>query len=81
MRKTVRDCIEWQPSGFYLGLLERSWYWVDHANLNWDALILASAENLGCRWLLSKDFQDGRKYGSVLVVNPFSADPARFFGP
>jgi predicted nucleic acid-binding protein len=44
----------------------------------WDALILTSAETLGCRWLLTEDFQEGRKYGSVEVVNPFTAAPKAF---
>ena len=41
----------------------------------WDALILASAEGQGCHGLLSEDFQPGREYGPVRVVNPFVTDP------
>jgi len=49
---------------------------MDQADLSyWDALILAASERLGCRWLLSEDFQHGRKYGSVLVLNPFRTKP------
>jgi predicted nucleic acid-binding protein len=76
VRRTVRAYSEWQPSAFSMGLLERAWYWMDEAGTTyWDALIVASAEMLGCRWLLSEDFQEGRKYGTVHIVNPFRTDP------
>jgi len=39
----------------------------------WDALILESALDGGCRTLFSEDFQDGRKYGALTVTNPFAA--------
>jgi predicted nucleic acid-binding protein len=37
----------------------------------WDALIVQSALEGRCRTLFSEDFQDGRKYGSLKVTNPF----------
>lgn len=39
----------------------------------WDALIVESALDGGCRTLFSEDFQEGRKYGPVKVENPFRA--------
>lgn len=42
--------------------------------LSWyDAHLWAYAEHYGCPILYSEDFQDGRIYGSVRVVNPFKA--------
>jgi predicted nucleic acid-binding protein len=42
--------------------------------LSWfDAHIWAYAEHFGLEELWSEDFQDGRRYGSVLVRNPFRA--------
>jgi predicted nucleic acid-binding protein len=38
----------------------------------WDALILRSAKQSGCRVLLSEDFQAGREMDGVKIVNPFS---------
>ena len=38
----------------------------------WDAAILAAAEALGSRIVYSEDLNDGRQYGEVRVVNPFS---------
>jgi predicted nucleic acid-binding protein len=59
-----------------VGIIRRAWEWADHAGVPyWDALILSAAENTGCRYLLSKDFQHCRSYGSVGVINPFEADP------
>jgi|JI6StandDraft_1071083.scaffolds.fasta_scaffold130766_2 predicted nucleic acid-binding protein len=37
----------------------------------WDALIVQSAIEGRCRTLFSEDFQDGRKYGTLKLVNPF----------
>jgi predicted nucleic acid-binding protein len=37
----------------------------------WDALILATAKREGCRVLYSEDFQHGRVYAAVKVINPF----------
>ena len=37
----------------------------------WDALVLRSAKQAGCRVLFSEDLQDGRELDGVLVVNPF----------
>src|SRR5271165_3528395 len=37
----------------------------------WDALVLRSAQQAGCRVLLSEDFQAGREIDGIQVVNPF----------
>ena len=39
----------------------------------WDAHMWAYAEHFGLAEILSEDFQDGRRYGSVRVTNPFAA--------
>ncbi|HTA44710.1 MAG TPA: PIN domain-containing protein [Bryobacteraceae bacterium] len=75
-RKAVSVFSMWQPSGIDFVLVQRAWHWMDHAHLSyWDSLILASAERLGCSLLLSEDFQDGREYGAVRVVSPFTQQP------
>lgn len=67
---------EWKPGGISLELIELAWRGTDHAQVtHWDALILASAEEQGCRWLLSEDFQAGRRYGNIEVINPFQTAP------
>jgi predicted nucleic acid-binding protein len=35
------------------------------------ALIVAAAEEAGCRELLSEDLQHGRKFGALRIENPF----------
>ena len=37
----------------------------------YDALIIAGAEEAGCRTLYSEDLQPGQSFGHVRVVNPF----------
>jgi predicted nucleic acid-binding protein len=39
----------------------------------WDALIVQAAESSGAAILYSEDLADGQRYGSVRVVNPFTA--------
>jgi predicted nucleic acid-binding protein len=40
----------------------------------WDALVLRSAQQSGCRVLFSEDFQEGRDIDGVRIVNPFRQD-------
>jgi len=37
----------------------------------WDAVVLASASEAGCRLLLSEDLQEGFTWNGVTVANPF----------
>jgi len=75
-RQIVEDIGHWKPVDTSMGLLEQAWLWSDRAQLPyWDALILAAAERSGARYLLSEDFQSGRRYGEVQVVNPFAHGP------
>ena len=38
----------------------------------YDALILQAALDLGCETLYSEDLQDGQRFGSLVVRNPFA---------
>jgi predicted nucleic acid-binding protein len=79
VRLIVEAYAEWAPVGLDLVLVQQAWAWMDRASIAyWDALILAAAESQGCRYLLSEDFQEGRTYGSVRVINPFHSDPHSF---
>lgn len=40
----------------------------------WDALLIATAAEGGCRAILTEDLQDGAMIGGVRVVNPFGPD-------
>ncbi len=75
-QSTVRLFYQWNPLGTDMTLIERAWFWSQSAQTTyWDSLIIASAERLGCSVLLTEDFQSGRSYGDVRVVNPFVQDP------
>lgn len=41
----------------------------------WDAVILASASEGGCRLLLTEDLQEGFTWNGVTVTNPFAKSP------
>lgn len=43
----------------------------EHGLSFYDALIVAAAEAAGCQVLVSEDFQNGRKFGSLEIENPF----------
>ena len=75
-RATVKTFAAWQPVEQSLMLVQRAWHWTDETQVSyWDGLILAAAERAGCEWLISEDFQSGRQYGSVRVLNPFQNRP------
>jgi predicted nucleic acid-binding protein len=38
----------------------------------WDAVVVRNAQHAGCGVLYSEDLQNGRRLGSVRVVNPFA---------
>lgn len=75
-RNLVRFLAEWNLPDVTITLVERAWHWTDEAQLSfWDGMIVAAAERAECRFLLSEDFQAGRKFNSVTVVNPFETSP------
>ena len=43
----------------------------------WDAAILATARQMGCRSVYSEDLNPGQDYDGVTVLNPFAPQPAR----
>lgn len=78
-RRDAEVLAQWQIAPYSLDMLRRAWHWVDSARVSyWDALILAAAESAGSSYLLSEDFQNGRVYGEVTVVNPFTNSPREF---
>jgi predicted nucleic acid-binding protein len=78
-REIVEDLSHWRPVDSSLGLVQQAWQWTDTAQLTyWDALILAAAQRSGARYLLSEDFQPGRRYADVEVLNPFDHSPTEF---
>jgi predicted nucleic acid-binding protein len=53
--------------------LDRAMRGVEEHGLSfWDALLWATADLAGVTFLLTEDFQDGRRLGGVTFVNPFN---------
>jgi predicted nucleic acid-binding protein len=42
-----------------------------HGFSYWDSAVIAAAQALGCRQLLSEDMSHGRRIGDLTILNPF----------
>src|SRR6202162_3754860 len=77
VRAEVKDLLAWQPVMVDGAILERGWELRDRYHLSfWDALIVAAAKSISCRYLLTEDLQTNQDLDGVLVINPFLTDPA-----
>ena len=75
-RSDVRSLLTWRPIAIDGRVIEGAWSIQDRFRLSWwDALIVSAAQAGGCHYLLSEDFQEGQKFGSLRVVNPFRTSP------
>lgn len=78
-RAIADDLCQWRPVDTSHGLIREAWDWMDTAQLTyWDALIVAAAQRCGSRYLLSEDFQHGRTFDGIQVLNPFRHSPSEF---
>jgi predicted nucleic acid-binding protein len=75
-QRNVRTLFAWSPVRTDHRSLERAWELQEAHDLSWwDALIVAAAERVGCRYLLSEDLQHGAMVGGVTVIDPFRTEP------
>jgi predicted nucleic acid-binding protein len=75
-RAEVKDLLAWQPVTVDGVILERGWKLQDRYQLSfWDALIVAAAKSVDCRYLLTEDLQTNQNLDGILVISPFFADP------
>ena len=75
-RAEVRRYQRWQPWAIDHPTVETAWSVESRFGFSyWDALIVASAQTLGCRYLLSEDMQHGQVIDSVQILNPFLVGP------
>ena len=78
-RAEVKDLLVWQPVTVNASILERGWKFQDRYQLSfWDALIVAAAKSIDCRYLLTADLQSNQDLDGILVISPFLTDPASF---
>ena len=75
-RQDVLDLTAWRPHMIDAQVLERAWTIEDRFGLSWwDSLIVAAAQRLGARRLLTEDLQAGQDFDGLSVVNPFETPP------
>ena len=68
----VRRYELWQPWQVDHATVESAWAVESRYSLHyWDCLVVAAAQHLGCRYLLSEDMAHEQRYGGVQVINPF----------
>ena len=78
-REQVRMLRLWQPPHLDTYTVDGAWVMQDRYKLGyWDALIVSSAQQQGCRYLLSEDMPHLQSYDTVQVINPFLMTPAEF---
>lgn len=75
-RAEVRDLLSWRPVAVNQAILEHGWKLQDRYSLSfWDSLIVAAANSLACRYLLTEDLQADQNLDGVTVISPFRTDP------
>ena len=75
-RTEVRRYQQWQPWVADHATVETAWAIESRYRLSyWDALIVASAQAQGCRFLLTEHLQHEQRIDNVQIVNPFFAGP------
>lgn len=75
-RAEVRRYQHWKPWALDHQTVETAWAVESRFGLSWwDSLIVAAAQQQGCRYLLSEDMQHGQRFDSVQILNPFVVGP------
>ena len=75
-RAEVRRYELWQPWQIDHATVESAWAAESRYGLPYrDSLLVAAAQHLGCRYLLSEELPHEQHYGGVQVINPFKTGP------
>lgn len=75
-RAQVCNLRQWQPPHLDTYVIDGAWALQDRYALSyWDALIVSSAQQQGCRYLLSEDLPHGQRFEAVQALNPFLVGP------
>jgi predicted nucleic acid-binding protein len=65
-RRECKRYSVWQPWVIDQATIESAWETESRYGLHyWDCLVVAAAQHLGCRYLLSEDMGHEQHYGSV----------------
>jgi predicted nucleic acid-binding protein len=75
-RAEVRRYQRWQPWSIDHATVETAWAVESRYGLHyWDALMVAAAQQQGCRLLLTEDLQHDQVIDGVRILNPFITGP------
>ncbi len=75
-RAEVRRYQHWRPWQIDHPTVETAWAIESRYGFTYrDALIVASAQQQGCRYVLSDDLRHGQQVDSVQILNPFLIGP------
>ena len=75
-RAQVRGLRQWQPPHLDTYVIDGAWALQDRYAVGyWDALIISSAQQQGCQYLLSEDLRHQQRFETVQVLNPFLVGP------
>ncbi|MEP6506220.1 MAG: PIN domain-containing protein [Betaproteobacteria bacterium] len=75
-RAIVRRYQLWNPWQNDPATLETAWAIESRYGFGWwDALVVAAAQQQGCRYVVSEDLQHGLQVDSVQILNPFEVGP------
>ncbi|MDE2398455.1 MAG: PIN domain-containing protein [Burkholderiales bacterium] len=75
-RSEVRRYQQWKPWLVDQATVETAWAVESRYRLGyWDALMIAAAQHMGCRWLLTEDLQHEQRIEQLTIVNPFLVGP------
>lgn len=79
-RAQVRNLRQWQPPHLDSYVIDGAWALQDRYALSyWDALIVSSAQQQGCRFVLSEDMQHHQRFETVQIIDPFRVAPSEVF--
>ena len=75
-RAEVRRYALWRPWQVDQATVESAWALESRYGLHFaDGLVVAAAQHLGCRYLLSDELPHQAQFGAVQVINPFLVGP------
>ncbi len=68
----------WKPWIVDEDTVDNAWDLQDRIGINyWDALMVAAAQQQGCRYLLTEDLQHQQQIDGVQILNPFLVGPSQ----
>ena len=76
----VRALIAWKPLSVDHTLIEIAWTVQTRFKFSWwDSLIIAAAQQLESRYLLTEDLQEDQDINGVKIINPFVNSPEQIY--